>query len=179
MDASEHFDTYRAAWPERAPNLPPGASDDERREMTTLDGRCVLACGDPGTTVPEVPFQLGDRFSPNEIALWLVLAKAVVYAQESGAWGAARERGRLAHTNLSGGRAAHVGGEVVFHDGFVLLNGGSSRYRARTREELRMATEAWANAGYHVFCMGWDEVGPARTWAANNTWTILALRNEP
>lgn len=173
-DASAHFQTYRAAWPTRPADMSRARFDDELLAMNAADGRRMLTCSHDVKPVPTAPLEPGHQLQQAEISLWLVLADAVVHAPEIGAWGRQRQRGRLAHTNLSGGSEAHIGGEVTFGEAYVLMNGGSSRYRAREERELRMAAEAWALAGYHVFCMGWDEVGPSRVWSST-AWTLPAV----
>lgn len=100
--------------------------------------------------------------------LWVIREVRVPLGLESGATGQAiAGRGRLSHTNLTGGRPAYCGGELWITDsGSFAINGGSGRYGPETPEELEAAVQAFRLAGYRVACCGWDEgTGtPARNW---------------
>ena len=86
----------------------------------------------------------------------------VIFAQEHGPFGKTRKRkqglGGLAHTNLTAGREAHCGGEAWFADHLkIVINGGSSRYRPRSKDELAAITVAFQTAGFDCVSMGWDD----------------------
>ncbi len=62
-----------------------------------------------------------------------------------------------------GGADAHTGGELWFiSDNKILINGGSSRYKPRTMEELISAADGFRKTGYTVGNMGFDNGIPAR-----------------
>ncbi len=99
-------------------------------------------------------------------ALWIIGLSDVCFAQERGSFGQLRGRGYLAHTNLTGGDAAHSGGEMwLTDDGVMVLNGDSGRYRPRSAEELDEACEAFSDGDIDIISMGWDVDlnRPART----------------
>lgn len=105
--------------------------------------------------------------------LWLVSPDDIVAALEEGEAGRSTQRRRLAHTNLSGGCAAHVGGELWFSDSTrVWLSGGSSRYEARSEDELVSIADAFRHSGYTISACGWDDEGdrPARIFRGPDSW---------
>ncbi len=90
--------------------------------------------------------------------MWLVRTDDVISAIEEGDSGMSTARGKLAHTNLSGGSSAHAGGELWFEDGnSVLLNGGSSRYAPKNNDEMLDIVQAFRKSGYRVCYSGWSE----------------------
>ena len=91
--------------------------------------------------------------------LWVIGKDECVYAKERGFFGKACSRKRLSHTNLTGAEMACVGGEMWVDDAVtrVVMNGGSSRYRARNLSELEDACKALSAEGVEVECMGWNE----------------------
>lgn len=96
--------------------------------------------------------------------LWVVAMAGVPSALEIPQGGTKLSRGRLAHTNLTGGDEAHTAGELWFYDQTsIVINGGSSRYRPRNPEELESVARSFQAAGYKVASMGFDETGPLRT----------------
>jgi hypothetical protein len=90
--------------------------------------------------------------------IWLVMEDAVLYGLEKGETGTSLSRGRLAHTNLSGGREAYCGGELWFSDeSSFWITGSSGRYKPRSVEELDEVVTAFRSAGYKVASCGWSE----------------------
>lgn len=150
--ASQYFNGLRAAHPARAPNLSLQKYLDEVTDISANDDCFSLPCApveDIKLSGPERPADL--------MYVWLVLADDVLYALEHGKSGQSTRRGRLAHTNLSGGADAHVGGELWFEDrNRIWFTGASSRYEARSAEELISAIESFRQAGYWVCSDGWD-----------------------
>ena len=62
------------------------------------------------------------------------------------------------HTNLTGGAAAYIGGQIWFSSGTDLfLSGGSGRYPPRNEIELCDAAGVFESYGYMVTSLGWDE----------------------
>lgn len=101
--------------------------------------------------------------------LWVIMPESLPIGIESNdaAPRTAPSRGRLCHTNLTGGAEAHAGGEMCFRSADrIVINGGSSRYRPRTAQELAAAAQGFARMGYTVGNMGWNKQinGPARRY---------------
>jgi hypothetical protein len=90
--------------------------------------------------------------------LWLVRTDDIKICLENGELGRNTARTRLSHTNLSGNALAHCGGELWFRDAkSIYLNGGSSRFTARSSAELEEIVLGFRAAGYQVCSFGWDE----------------------
>lgn len=151
-DASPFFDDYRSEHPARLPDLSNMANDDEISDLRRMPDVFSLSSEPAGF------FLVG---SPGDIAtkcLWLVGVDDVVFAQEYGASGVSTSRGRLAHTNLSGGVEAHSGGELWWENSSRLwINGASSRYQPRSAAELQSVVDSFRRSGYQVVSFGWDE----------------------
>lgn len=93
----------------------------------------------------------------NNKYLWLVLKEDVKICLENGNIGRATTRKRLSHTNLSGNCEAFSGGELWFRDSMsIYFNGGSSRFKARNREELETVANCFRTSGYSVCSFGWN-----------------------
>lgn len=149
------FDNFRAKYPAR--ECPPERieNSDQVRQMTESDGLRLL-CDGPGASVrPGTPTL--EKDDPN-IQLWVVRSEDVVHALENAAFGGSLESGIIKHTNLSGGRAAHSGGQLVeLSQGIVALDGGSGRYGPQSEEEMTDVAKAFRDAGYGVWSYGYDE----------------------
>ena len=75
-----------------------------------------------------------------------------------GGFGMSLESGVIKHTNLTGGAPAFSGGELLFLDPqTVVVNGCSGRYGPRSAQELDLVVQAFANSGYGVWSMGFDD----------------------
>ena len=75
------------------------------------------------------------------------------------------------HSNVTGGQAAYVGGEVWFVDGRRLfVSGGSGRYPPASEDHLEAAVNVFRGFMYDVTSLGWDhETGfPRRYLRAEN-----------
>src|SRR5262249_20746089 len=141
-DVNEAFAEYRQSYPPRDPDMSRVVSNDELRQLTGDEGLRELTpppcedvvCGQP----PYVPnTRLEEKY------LWVVSPEAVQYALEL-LPGVIFQRGRLSHTNLTGGHPAHSGGEIWFIDpSSVVVNGGSGRYPPRSPDELDAAAQAF------------------------------------
>ena len=63
------------------------------------------------------------------------------------------------HTNLTGGAAAYVGGEMWFSDGESLyLSGSSGRYHPTNENHLNDAVRVFESYNYRVVSLGWNLV---------------------
>ena len=90
--------------------------------------------------------------------LWVIASESLPASLEESQAGANLSRGRVCHTNLTGGEAAHCGGELWFRDrASFWMNGGSGRYRPRSAEELEKIAACFRSLGYSVCCFGWDD----------------------
>jgi hypothetical protein len=113
------------------------------------------------------PAEAAERASPasgssNEGKhLWVFFEEAIPYILES----APRvspplDSGVAKHSNLTGGGAAHCGGEIWVDpaDAQVLyVNGASGRYGPETPEQLADAIAVFVSLGFRVTSFGWDE----------------------
>lgn len=128
------------------------------------------------SVAPESGIRTGEpgiEYVDHQRYLWLVTPSHVLVAPEYGPSGLATQRKRLAHTNLSGGAAAHSGGELWYSDErSVRMNGGSSRYEPRSPEELRALAAAFVAAGYRVCCAEWNSEldRPERLFRGTEPW---------
>lgn len=156
----EAFDRFREQV--GTPRLPPPhliANADQTRQMTATDGLREWEDGaDSAKASPptEAPLLTTDQL--DSINLWVVRSTDVVHALEKCSFGSNLETGVIKHTNLTGGEAAYSGGELLFlEDGTIVVNGCSGRYGPRSPKELESVVAAFAQSGYQVWYMGFDE----------------------
>jgi hypothetical protein len=168
---SNSFLQYRTQHPTQAPNLTRQQHEDELWDLSPhADVYALDLANTQHMTVgtPPTATQRGDHAH-----LWVITADDVLVALEAGEAGRSTTRGRLSHTNLTGGRPAHAGGEMWYHSPTQLwLTGGSSRYAPRSARELEDIARALEACGYEVFSCGWDEQigGPMRFFRALAPW---------
>ncbi len=152
------FDKLRAAI--GAPRSPPSdliANKDQVKQMSPADGLLDWVDGN-GLPRAAPPAPLLDSSHVEQAELWVVRVHDVVHAPERCLFGRTLESGVIKHTNLTGGSPAFCGGELLLLDtDTVVVNGRSGRYGPRTREELDSATKAFAESGYGVWSMGFDD----------------------
>lgn len=147
------FDRFRHTYPER--NCPPVGHEDERREMTGDDGLEQWRDGSGKVVHGEPP---AIEKSHPELRLWVVRADDVVHALERGGFATTLNGGRVKHSNLTGARPAHCGGQLVFlEDNAIALDGGSGRYGPRSKDEMIAVAKAFRGSGYEVWTYGWDD----------------------
>lgn len=141
------------------PRLPPPeliANDDQVKQMNPLDGLQQWTDGPGLVERPSPP--LLDRNQTQAARLWVVREDDVAHAEEHCNFGTSLESGVIKHTNLTGGKAAYSGGELLFIDEkTIVVNGCSGRYGPRSKTELHQAVLAFAESGYGVWSMGFDE----------------------
>lgn len=133
------------------------ANQDQVKAMTEADGLLQWIDGiAPARPAPSAP--LLNSADVERAHLWVVRADDVVHAAERCQFGQTLESGVIKHTNLTGGGPAYSGGELLFLDATtIVVNGRSGRYGPRTREELDLAVHAFAESGYGVWSMGFDD----------------------
>jgi hypothetical protein len=161
--ASDNFNVYRQQFPFRLPNTAKQAFADEMTNMSGNHDVCtVMLAPDPSVTICQ---KESGKPRDEDKYLWLIKTDNVVAAIEKGESGTSTSRGCLAHTNLSGGLPAHAGGELWFEEkDSIWLNGGSSRYRANSKDEMDAVVNSFRRSGYRVGYCGWntEENVPAR-----------------
>jgi hypothetical protein len=135
------------------------SNPDETRLMSEADGLEQWFDGDAvaGVPAPRQPPLLTDKDCVNRV-LWVVRTEDVVHARERCVFGEILISGLIKHTNLTGGLPAFSGGELIKLDKrTIVVNGRSGRYGPKTVGELDAAVRAFADSGYGVWSMGWDE----------------------
>ncbi|MCP9840916.1 hypothetical protein KBY93_09735 [Synechococcus sp. J7-Johnson] len=158
------------------PRLPPHeliANDDQLKQMTSDDGLHFWVDGTATGlgTPPSAPLLQPDQVDTAH--LWVIRDVDVVHAEERCAFGAVLESGVIKHTNLTGGNAAFSGGELVFLDVVtIVVNGCSGRYGPRSNSEMQEVARAFADSGYGVWSMGFDDETnrPARFLGTYPEW---------
>lgn len=149
------FLTYRQNFPPRAPDRTRIRSDDELRQITVEEGLRTFTVAPALGVATGAPPISSDTPTPDKYH-WVIEPGRLSYALEA-LPGVSLRRGRLAHTNLTGGADAHCGGEMWFVDPCaIVFNGGSGRYPARSAQELGAIAIAFKSCGYRVANMGWD-----------------------
>jgi hypothetical protein len=168
VNASQHFDAYRSVsdYASRMPDLSRQQFPDETNDLsgdtqvTSFQVAPDNAVQYANITAEEVE-DADSSWLNNDKAnlyLWLVRTDDVKICLENGQLGKSTVRTRLSHTNLSGNALAHCGGELWFRDAkSIYLNGGSSRFTARSSAELEAIVHGFRAAGYQVCSFGWDE----------------------
>src|ERR1700730_8073499 len=122
--ADASFEAYRQKHASRDPDLANMRFADELRQLTTAEGLNELA------SPPYAPAKTGNpprraREAESTKYLWVVAPTTVPFALES-LPEVRLQRGRLSHTNLTGGGPAHSGGEMRLTEAsIIVMNGGS------------------------------------------------------
>lgn len=153
--ATEHsFADYRRRFAARAPDLATKRDDDELRQISSSEGLEELA-SPPSSALTGVPPR-NQGASGTAKYLWAIAPGAVPFALED-LPGARLARGRLSHTNLTGGGLAHCAGEMWFTEpSRLIINGGSGRYPPRSEAELQGVARSFKSTGFEIAHMGWD-----------------------
>jgi len=163
MPLKTAFATFRADHPLRAMKVQP-ANDDQMIQMMPQDGLLDIEPG-PSTLLEPFP-EMQSEPRCNESAaegrmLWVVGQDSMPVAIERGPWGRTLKSGEIKHSNLSGGRSAHSGGEMWrIKDQGLLINASSGRYGAESNEELDGVVEILRTMGFSVASMGFDIDNP-------------------
>ena len=170
----EQFDAHRAAHASRAPDMSNKRHEDEAKLMSADDGLFNWVAPPVGIPCAHMAAsEVDGLWDEGKKYLWIIRTNDVVTAQENSEFAKTLGRTRLSHTNLTGGADAHTGGELWFiSDNKILINGGSSRYKPRTMEELISAADGFRKTGYTVGNMGFDNGIPARRGRESDvTWS--------
>lgn len=153
------FDAFRTTIGEA--RLPPHeliANDDQVKQMSSADGLRLWIDGAATRAATSPPAPLLQPRQVEAAHLWVVRDDDVAHAEERCAFGAALESGIIKHTNLTGGKPAFSGGELVFLDAVtIVVNGCSGRYGPRSKSEMQDVARAFAESGYAVWSMGFDD----------------------
>ena len=145
----EFLSHHRPRLPERQP------SGKESRRLAAVDGARLLGRA-PASEVSfgSPPRSRIDRGT--ERYLWVIDATGVRYVREAPLPALDGELPK--HTNLTGGKAAYVGGELWFESGTIIrLSGGSGRYPPDSAAQLDDAVRVFEELGYTVVSLGWDD----------------------
>lgn len=170
MKVDEFFLAYKSEHPAREPDLSNQRFPDEVEDLRGHADVYPIVPAPIAWAVVGVPSAGRGDQGANKF-LWVVGTDDLPSALEAGELGKTRQRGYLAHTNLTGGRPAHAGGEMWFKDDrSIWLTGGSGRYRPRSADELEAIATAFRRAGFVVASCGWDGVGPARFFRGEPEW---------
>lgn len=150
------FDEFRKKHPSRAPKQCKIKNSDELLLMPSEDGRHSFgehAASDVQQS--HIPRDFADR---GNVYLWAIAENEVPFALEQAVWGKKLESGVVKHTNLTGGKNAHCGGELWFVDpNSVIVGGSSGRYGPQNEAELMDVATSFAACDYKVAYMGFDE----------------------
>lgn len=164
---SGNFDIHRVEHPARAPDLANKKFADELTPISENEGLFEMTYPASGSLT------FDHALSPENKYLWVVGGDYVRASIEFSSHASHFGRGRLSHTNITGGADAHTAGEIWFRDPeTVIINGGSSRYTPRSAVELQSAADAFHTAGFRTASMGWDEESgtPARILRGSPQW---------
>lgn len=145
------IDDFRRRYSLRGPERPP--LPHESRQLVAADGLHVLDCA-PARAVGTPPYSRTEP-SANRY-LWVIDANGIPYIREASILSIANEMPK--HTNLTGGRAAYLGGELWFEsESCLCISGGSGRYPPTDGVQSDCAVQVFRGFGYEVTSWGWDE----------------------
>lgn len=157
---SDAFNRLRATIGEARPPARPDQDSQQSVQMSIADGLVLWGDGQKGAskrTTPTPPV-LTTNFIGTKQSLWVVRADDVAHAPEHCQFGQALMSKVIKHTNLTGGRPAFAGGELLWlKDDTIAINGCSGRYGPRCEQEMNAVARAFSESGYDVWSMGWDE----------------------
>lgn len=158
MTPSEAAASYRTTFALK-PMKRSADNDDELRQMTATDGMNEFPSAPASSDV--FPYRSSAPTTrsnaPDARHLWVIGEQDFPIALEACSWGASLQSGKIKHSNLTGGKPAHSGGEVWFLGADkIAVNASSGRYGANNEQEFDQIVEALRRAGYHVASMGFD-----------------------
>ena len=138
-------------------------NDDELRLLCREDGVQSLGVAPANAvSVGKPPRAMNGGTNKH---LWAILPESMPYILEDSKAKVLLLSKRITHTNLTGGKEAHSGGEMWFCDELSMwMSGASGRYPPRDKEELEMICQSIREMGYQVASLGWDDeaMGPVR-----------------
>ena len=148
----QSLEDFRRKYDPRDP-IRPQVEDWEIRQLSPKDGLNLLGPAPAiGVEFGAPPTGIGDGRSRY---LWIIDTTGIPYIFE-------RPLETLVgnlpkHSNLSGGSAAYVGGELWFITGHeIYISGGSGRYPPRNQYQLEDACDVFESFNYNVNSLGWD-----------------------
>lgn len=135
------------------------ANEDQRKDMAGdedlkqwVEGTAETTDDAPSDEIEVTAEQDAEKY------LWVLEAEVPVYAPENCAFGKTLQSGVIKHSNLTGGRPAHCGGELILlDDATIILNGQSGRYGPKSGQEMSDIAKAFRSSGYNVWSMGFDD----------------------
>lgn len=145
------------AFREKYPPRPPERDGEphELIQLTDADGVRKLGYAPAQGVILGKPPSAATQYARINLYIWIIDRYGIPYIVE-------RPLIRLSgyspkHTNLTGGGAAHIGGELWFADeDHLFLSGGSGRYPPRNEPHLNDAVGVFRSYGYRVTSLGWD-----------------------
>lgn len=143
----------------RPPGWTPARS--EAIMLNASDGLSILQPAPATGVIYETPPKSrSDKTTPY---LWVIDERGVPYILEVRI---ARIGALPKHTNLTGGGAACLGGEMWFETNTALcISGASGRYPPQNAAQLADAVRVFESFGYRVASLGWDKENEvARRW---------------
>ena len=157
MSIDELLNKYRSTYPPQ-PYVRPSTGSDwpdvELVQVTAEQGLVQLNETAPANPQPGQPRRNHGDNGEN-CHIWVVDVSGIPCILETA--GGRSDDERLRHTNLTGGEAASIGGELWFQDRkTVYLSGASRRYPPRSEEQLNRAVELFQQVGFEVTSLGWD-----------------------
>ena len=153
------FEKYRRAhMPDQPMNPEAARYEGDADQMTAEDGLEQWIDGPVEGPQPEPAECPVFEKNTEGQRLWVVTVDDVRHGPESCVFGGKRGARFTKHSNLTGGGSAFVGGEVVFlGEETIAITGNSGRYRLRSGSELKAIESAFAESGYNVWSMGYNQ----------------------
>lgn len=151
MSAADALKSFRSQYTSRDPKVNMIKSKNEVKQVQSD----LLGTAPTTTTALGTPPR-SRQDSREGCHLWVIDERGVPYLLER----PMPECGGLPpkHTNLTGGAAAWIGGEVWFKNASALyVSGGSGRYPPESAEQLEAAVDVFRAHSYTVRSLGWDD----------------------
>ena len=150
---SQALNAFLGRYPPKAASRP-AAYPSENLRLTLQHGLRML------NPAPAVDILLGapptSRLDSRHRYLWVIDEQGIPYIIEKCL--DALDTTLPKHTNLTGGGAASMGGELWFaSDCSLYISGGSGRYPPANKKQLDAAVEVFESLEYVVTSLGWDE----------------------
>lgn len=144
----------------RDPNLRPAQNTPSQlEELKEIHGVCCVGNAPASWATFTTPPTYEKSADDKTRYLWVIidLPPEVRCINEYDSRALTRERERVHHTNLTGGKKACAGGELWFEDSYTIyLNGISGRYPIQDEVQLQEAAQVFVRKGYRVGSMGFS-----------------------
>jgi hypothetical protein len=151
---SAAFGKFRENFPAKPCEMQFVRDKSELTQMAANDGLEFWKDGPGPPPRPKLP-EIG--VSPSDVRLWVVRPNDLPHALEKCSFASTLARRVIKHSNLTGGKPAHCGGELIFLDSNVIaLTGFSGRYGPKSAQELNDVATAFKKSGYGVWSFGFD-----------------------